>query len=196
MCPLADAEERFGGSGSARETIHQQEGRAQSIGDAELHGCVQKHWHLWPKQACGRRHFQDRDAPWGHQRDYRQKHMWAGLSALFLLHSHICQGHSGYEAPVHVHTFTSTISAGGNVVYKRTGMFIFKLLLPFCWLCRYSHGDCLSVCNHRWSFLVLCFRPQVQIIPICIIKQKPGMERKISLRTLTKMLDFRQAVNL
>lgn len=46
MCPLADAEERFGGSGSARETIHQQEGRAQSIGDAELHGCVQEHWHL------------------------------------------------------------------------------------------------------------------------------------------------------
>eukprot|EP00066_Takifugu_rubripes_P025492 XP_011614758.1 PREDICTED: protein AKNAD1 [Takifugu rubripes] len=37
---------------------------------------------------------------------------------------------------------------------------------------------------------------EVQIIPICIIKQKPGMERTRSLRTLTKMSDIRQAVNL
>lgn len=46
VCGPTDAEEPFGGSGPAGEAIHQREGRAPSVGDAELHGSVQEHRYL------------------------------------------------------------------------------------------------------------------------------------------------------
>lgn len=85
-------------------------------------------------QACGGRNIQDRDEPWGHKGDNRQKRVWADFPAPLLRHPHICQRAAACDAPLHVATPTTS----GNCLYtaaaqpKPLANRLYRVTFTFC----------------------------------------------------------------